>query len=156
MSIQGKRVIWAGPAGSANSKPLTAEAVATQADIKPGMVLSRSGSGFAKNANAATKFGEQNLFADKDQMRSKSVDDLWAQNENMVAIVPRSGEAANVLVITAQTLIVGSPLARSGTAGVLKLAVTPATVGATSEEIVAFAGEAVTTTATQLVAVNFA
>ena len=110
MSIQGKRVIWAGPSGS--GKPLASEGVATQADIKPGMVLSRSGSGFAKNANAATKFGEQNLIADKDQMRSKSVDDLWAQNENMVAIVPRSGEAANVLVITAQTLIVGSPLSR--------------------------------------------
>ena len=67
----------------------------------------------------------------------------------------RSGEFLNVLVATGQTLIKGSPLSRNG-AGLLKLAVTPATVGATSEEIAAFSDEAVTTSATTLVRVRVA
>ena len=72
-----------------------------------------------------------------------------------MAIAPRSGEFVNALVATGQTLIKGSPLARNG-AGLLKLAVTPATVGATSEEIVGYADETITTVATILVCVRVA
>ena len=100
-------------------------------------------------------FGEPLLIADKDQLRSKSVDDVWVTGENMVAILPRSGEILNALVATGQTLIVGSPLARNGS-GLLKLATTPSTVGATSEEIACFADEVITTTSTTLVRVRAA
>ena len=149
MSTKGKRVIYVGPADDANHKPLNIEGIAVAA-VLPGTVLKQTTSGLAANDIAATTFGEQLIVADKDQMRSKSVDTAWTINENMVAIAPRSGEFMNILVATGQTLERGSPLARNG-AGLLKLAVTPATVGATSEEVVAYADETITTTATTLV-----
>lgn len=154
MSTTGKRVIWVGPADGPNHKPLNIEGIAVAA-IAPGTFLKRTAAGLDTNDIAAIIFGEQFIIADKDQQRSKSVDDAWTINENMVAIAPRSGEFVNALVATGQTLIVGSPLSRNG-AGLLKLAVTPATVGATSEEIVGFADEAITTTGTILVCVRVA
>ena len=154
MSTLGKRVIYVGPADGANHKPLTIEGVAVAA-VLPGTFLKRTAAGLDTNDIAAIIFGEQFIIADKDQQRSKSVDTAWTINENMVAIAPRSGEFVNALVATGQTLIKGSPLARNG-AGLLKLAVTPATVGATSEEIVGFADEAITTTGTILVCVRVA
>lgn len=154
MSTKGKRVIWAGPVDGANDKPLNIEGIAVSA-IAPGTFLKRTAAGLAVNDIAAIIFGEQFIIADKDQQRSKSVDDAWTIDENMVAIAPRSGEFVNALVATGQTLIAGSPLSRNG-AGLLKLAVTPATVGATSEEIVGFADEAIITAATVLVRVRVA
>jgi len=154
MSTKVKRVIYAGPADGANHKPLNIEGIAVSAML-PGTFLKQTTSGLAVNDIAAIIFGEQFIIADKDQQRSKSVDDAWTINENMVAITPRSGEFVNALVATAQTLERGSPLARNG-AGLLKLAVTPATVGATSEEIVGYADETITTTATTLVRVRVA
>lgn len=152
MSAIGKRVIFVGPAGGNNSKPLNIEGKAVAA-IAPGTTLKRTAAGLDANDVAATTFGEQFILADKDQQRSKSVDTAWTINENLVAIAPRSGEIVNALVATAQTLIKGDPLARNG-AGLLKLAVTPATVGVTSEEIVAYADEALTTSGTTLVRVR--
>lgn len=152
MSDKGKRVIFVGPADGANQKPLNVEGKALAA-IAPGTVLQQVATGLQANAVAAIIFGHQLLVADKDQQRAKSVDDAWTINENMVAIAPRSGELVNVLVVTAQALIVGTPLARNA-AGLLKIAVTPATVGATSEEIAGYADEVVTTTETQLVRVK--
>jgi hypothetical protein len=154
MSTLGKRVIFVGPADGSNHKPLNIEGVAVAA-IAPGTTLKRTAAGLDANDVAATTFGEQFIVADKDQQRSKSVDTAWTINENMVAIAPRSGEFVNALVATAQTLIKGDPLARNG-AGLLKLAVTPATVGVTSEEIVGYADEAITTSGTTLVCVRVA
>ena len=94
-------------------------------------------------------FGKLLLVADKDQQRSKSVDDAWAIDENMVAIQPRSGEFINVLVITAQALVRGTPLSRSANPGALKVAVTDGT-----EEIECYSDEIITTTGTELVCVR--
>jgi hypothetical protein len=154
MSAIGKRVIFVGPADGSNHKPLNIEGVAVAA-VLPGTFLKRTAAGLDVNDIAAIIFGEQFIIADKDQQRSKSVDTAWTINENMVAIAPRSGEFVNALVATGQTLIKGSPMARNG-AGLLKLAVTPATVGATSEEIVAYSDEVITTTGTILVCVRIA
>lgn len=154
MSSKGKRVIYAGPVGGSNCKPLNIEGIAVSA-IAPGTFLKQTTSGLAVNDIAAIIFGEQFIVADKDQQRSKSVDDAWTINENMVAIAPRSGEFVNALVVTGQVLTRGTPMARNG-AGLLKIAVTPATVGATSEEIVGYADEDVTTSATQLVRIRIA
>lgn len=154
MSVLGKRVIFVGPADGANHKPMNVEGVAVSA-VAPGTTMKLTAAGLDANDVAATTFGEQFIVADKDQQRSKSVDDAWTINENMVAIAPRSGEFVNALVATGQTLIIGDPLARNG-AGLLKLAVTPATVGVTSEEIVGYADEAIVTTATTLVRVRVA
>ena len=152
MSIKGKRTIYVGPADGANHKPMNVEGVALAA-LAPGTTLQQVATGLQANAVAATVFGHQFIVADKDQQRSKSVDDAWTINENMVGIAPRSGEFVNALVVTGQALIVGTPLARNG-AGLLKIAVTPATVGATSEEIACYSDEVVTTSATQLVRVK--
>lgn len=152
MSDKGKRVIWVGPADGSNQKPLTTEGVAVAATL-PGTVLQRTSSGLQANALAATIFGEPFIVADKDQMRARSVDDAWAIDENMVGLIPLSGQFVNVLVATGQVLIKDSPLARNG-AGLLKLAVTPAVVGATSEEIECYSDETVTTTGTQFVRVR--
>ena len=157
MSAVGKRTIFVGPADGANHKPLNVEGLAVDAML-PGTVLKldAAGAGLATNDIAAIIFGDMQLVADKDQQRTKSVDDAWTINENMVAIQPRSGELLNVLVATGQAITKrGTPLARNG-AGLLKIAVTPATVGATSEEIFGFADEIITTTATTLVRVRFA
>lgn len=152
MSIKGKRVIYVGPADGSNHKPLNIEGVAVSAML-PGTFLKRTTAGLAVNDIAAIIFGEEFIIADKNQQQSKSVDDAWTINENMVGIKPRSGEFVNALVVTGQALTRGTPLARNA-AGLLKIAVTPATVGATSEEIACYAEEDVTTTATQLVLVS--
>lgn len=150
MSVIGKRLIFVGPADGANHKPLNVEGVATEAGILPGSVIdyAAASAGLELADDAATVFGKIFLVADKDQQRSRSVDDAWTINENMVGIKPRSGEFLNVLVITAQALVKGTPLARSATPGALKIAATDGT-----DEIECFADEAVTTTATQLVRV---
>lgn len=151
MSVIGKRVIFVGPADGANQKPLNVEGVATEAGILPGAVLdyAAASAGLELMDDAATVFGKPLMVADKDQARSKSVDDAWTVDENMVGIRPRSGEYVNALVVTAQALVVGTALTRSAvTPGALVIAATDGT-----EEILCHAAEAVTTAATQLVTV---
>lgn len=150
MSAIGKRCIWVGAVDGPADKPLHIEGVCLSATLLPGTIMEEVSTGLQRNATAATTFGQELIVADKDEMRSKSVDDAWTQNENMVAIRPRSGEFFNALVATGQALVRGVPLALNG-AGLLKIAVTPATVGATSEQVLCYADETVTTTGTQLV-----
>jgi len=155
MSVLGKRTIYVGPADGANHKPLNVEGVAVDAML-PGTILKQTAAGLATSDIAATVFSEQLMIADKDQQRTKSVDDAWVINENMVGMLPRSGELFNALVVTGQVIAErGTPLARNG-AGLLKIAVTPAVVGATSEQVVAYADEIITTAATTLVRVRIA
>jgi hypothetical protein len=147
MSTKGKRVIYAGPADGSNHKPLNVEGLAVSA-VLPGTILKETAAGLDANDKAATVFGERLLVADKDQQRTKSVDDAWTVGESMVAIAPRSGEFMNVLVATAQALIVGTALARNG-AGLLVIAATGGTV-----EIAAYSDETITTSGTELVRVT--
>jgi len=146
MSVIGKRTIYVGPAGDNTCKPVNLEGIAKVA-IAPGTVLKQLTDGLDASDIAAAIYGQEFIVADKDQMRSRSVDDAWTVAENMVAIRPRSGELVNVLVATAQALIVGTALTRNG-AGLLTIAAT------TAEEIVAYSDEEVTTVATQLVRVT--
>jgi len=141
MSVIGKRVIYVGPADGANHKPLNVEAIA-KAAILPGtpVSLAADSTGF----EVATAGDNLFLVADKDQQRSRSVDDAWTTGENMVAIQPRSGEFVNVLVETGQALVRGTPLTM-GTTGL--------TTG-TEADAVAWADEIVTTAALELVCVR--
>jgi len=151
MSVIGKRVIFVGPADGMNHKPLNIEGVATEA-ITPGSVVdfAAANAGFELSDAAATVFGEMFLVADKDQQRTKSVDDLWTISENMVAIQPRSGEFINVLVVTGQALVKGTALTRVAP-GLLTVAATNGTV-----DILCYSDEIVTTSGTELVCVRVA
>ncbi len=154
MAAKGKRVIYVGPADHGHAgKPLNVEGKALGV-VRPGALCAEAATGIDENAVAATIFGASRLWADVDsQGTSKSVDDDWVSGENMVAIRARSGEFLNVLVATSQTITKsGTPLS-SNADGTLKIAVTPATVGVTSEEILAYSDEIITTTAVTLVRV---
>jgi hypothetical protein len=151
MSAIKKRIIYVGPADGSHVRPYNIEAVATVA-VPPGSVLEHAAAnaGFKLNASAATVFGKPLIVADKDQQRSLSVDTSWTINENMVGILARPGEFLNVLVVTAQALVKGTPLTRSaGTPGALVIAATNGT-----EEILAYSEEILTTSGTQLVLVR--
>lgn len=150
MAVKGKRVIYVGPADDANHKPLHVEGVAVAATA-PGAVVDQGAAGLTAVTDATGDFTAQFLVADKDVMRSRSVDDAWTINENMVAIAPRSGEFVNVLTITGQAITIGDAMARSATAGALKIAANDGT-----DEIVGYADETITTTETQLVLVRVA
>ena len=140
MSVKGKRVIYVGPADDANHKPLNVEGEALAA-ILPGTLVDRVATGIQALASAATVFGKQFLVADKDQMRSRSVDDAWTINENMVAIAPRSGEFVNVLVAAGNNITaLDTPLSSNGD-GTLKIAVADGT-----EDIVGYAKEVINVT----------
>jgi len=153
MATKGKRNIYVGPADHGHAgKPLNVEGKALGV-VRPGALVAEAATGIDENAVAATIFGASRLWADKDQQRTKTVDDDWAINENMVAIRARSGEFLNVLVADAQTITKsGTPLS-SNADGTLKIAVTPATVGVTSEEILAYSDEIITTSGVTLVRV---
>ena len=156
MATKGKRNIYVGPADHGHAgKPLNVEGKALGV-VRPGALLTEAVTGLDENAVAATIFGASRLWADKDQQRTRSVDVDWAINENMVAIHARSGEFLNVLVADAQTITTSRTPLSSNADGTLKIAVTPAVVGATSEEILAYSDEIITTSGVTLVRVVIA
>lgn len=147
MSDVGKRVIYVGGAGGNNSTPLHVEGSAADA-AAAGSLMALSNTGLALSSAAATAFGILPLFADKDQMRGRSVDDPWTAGENMVAIQGRSGEFLNVLVADGQDLDVGTPLVSDGN-GVLT-----AGTGAGTQNALAISDEDITTSGVTLVRVR--
>lgn len=144
MAVAGKRNIF-----NDMHQPEAVEGVALQADILPGMLVTQTATGFNKNANAATVFGYQPLFADKDLVKMGSVDDVLTQNENMVARPLKANESANALVATGQTINAPRMGLTSNGDGSLKIAATDGT-----EYIVAYSDEIITTTAATLVRVR--
>ena len=147
MSTLGKRVIYAGPAGEG---ALMVEGIALDA-VVPGSLVTSVATGIQTSADASTVFGTLPLFANKDELRSRSVDDAWTINESMVAIQPKSGEFINALVATGQTITkVGTGLASNGD-GTLKIAAVNGT-----DAVICYSDEIVTTTATTLVRVRVA
>ena len=155
MSTKGKRLIYVGSADGSAAKPLNVEGKAIAA-IAPGTIVEEVAAGLQVNAAAATLFGQELLVADKDQLRTKSVDDAWTINENMVAIKARSGEYLNVFVAAGNNLTArGMPLSLDGS-GMLQIATTPATVGVTSEQVLAYSDEIVNVAADALTRVRIA
>ena len=146
MSTIGKRVIYVGPADGANHKPLTVEGPALLA-IRPGALVDQIATGLNESGTAATEYGAAELLvANKDEARSRSVDDSWTAGENAVAIKPRSGEFVNMLVAAGNNITsAGTPMSSNGD-GTLKIAVTPDPVGATSEQVLCHADEIINVT----------
>lgn len=141
MSTVGKRVIYAGPAdGAAFAHPQTVEGKALSA-VLPGSLVKQIPTGLDASDIAATVFGQLPIFANKDEMgTSKSVDDAWTINENMVAIQARSGEFMNVIVASGQNITSSGVGLSSNGDGTLKIAATNG-----SEEILAYSDEIINT-----------
>ena len=155
MSTIGKRTIYVGPAGVNQSKPLMTEGLTAEA-IRPGEIVRRDqsfGVIFSDNT-AATVFAQDAMFADKNELQSRSVDDAYAQGEQIYMIRPRSGEYLNVLVAAGEVVQREFPLVRNGADGLLSSA--SATDG--SEQIIAYADETILTPLAEdtLVRVRFA
>lgn len=151
MSVIGKRDIACGPADFGYGKCLKVEGVALTASVLPGSLMAITATGLALNTAAATVFGQLTLFADRNYLQQKTVDDVWVQNENMVAIQPFSGMYFNVLVAAGNNITTrGTALTRNG-AGLLAIAATDGT-----EEIICYTDEIVNVTANALVRVRIA
>jgi hypothetical protein len=150
-TVKGKRLIYVGPADGAEHKALTIEGKAIGGTIAPGIIVKQVATGMSTSTTAATVFGQPLLIADVDRQRSLTTDDVWAQNENMVAIAPRSGEFVNVITASGNNITTrGMALTRT-TAGKLAIAATDG-----SEEILAYSDEIVNLAADALVRVRIA
>ena len=141
MSVIGKRVINAGCGGNKDYHPLKIEGAAV-VEIPAGSFVSEVATGI--DLSVADQ-GEL-LIADKDEFRTRSVDEPWAIGDNVQAFKARSGEFYNVLFPAGVTVTSGAGIAIDA-GGLAKLAATPA-------EAVCFADENVVTTATQLVRIR--
>ena len=139
MATKGKRSIF--------QDECTIKAIEGVADaaIRPGALVVQTATGLAESAVAATQFGEQSLFADYDFLKAGTVDEAWTTGETVVSRILETNRIACVLVAAGQDITSkGTPLS-SNADGTLKIAVTPATVGATSEQVLAYADEIINT-----------
>lgn len=130
-------------------KPIQSEAPAA-ATLKAGALVFKNGSGqFAEHATDGGGAGVKLYLVDVNFLKQEAAaTSTWASGDTTVAFEPRPAELYNALVATGQTLVKDSPLASNGD-GTLRLGV----VG--TDDILAYADEAVTTTAEQLVAIKF-
>ena len=117
MADKGKRLIFSG----GMTLPAT-ESNAGTATILPGMSVIHTATTLTDNTNASTVFGYPHLFADYDMLAAKTVDDLWAVGENLVARELPQGEPASLLVAAGNNITArGVALTSDGT-GLLKIA----------------------------------
>ena len=149
-----KTLVWRGPADGAECKPNLQEGIALDAML-PGTLIERVATGFQTSTNAGTDFSSECLVANRDVMRQKNMDEAWVLNDSMQAVSFRSGEFGVIRVAAGQNITArGTPLASNGD-GTAKIATIPATVGATSEQVLFYAEEIINTGgAVTLVAVS--
>ena len=122
------------------------EGLATEAGILPGMILTDVTTGYIKSVSAATVFGQQVLVADRDELLHKNIDVAWPDGDSMHAVRPREGEFVNVMVVTAQALVVGTVLVSAGAGGALTIG-----SGAGTQNALFTSDEVLTTSGTELV-----
>ena len=142
-----KNVIFRGDATI--NRPVVEEAIGAVV-LTPGNLMSKDASGeFIKHATANGGGEEQLYIADGDFLLQKLVTANWAAGDSVRGFEPRPGERYHMLVATGQTIdVLDKPLTSTGT-GLLDIA-TPAT-----DDVLCYADEIITTTATTLVAVKF-
>jgi hypothetical protein len=142
-----KNVIFRGSAEI--NKPILDEAVLVAA-IAPGSLMIKDATGkFAVHATANGGSEEQLYILDANTLLQLPVTTNVALGDTGQGFEPRPGERYNMLVATGQTIdVLDKPLTSAGN-GLLDIG-TPAT-----EDILCYADEIITTTATTLVAVKF-
>jgi hypothetical protein len=150
-----KRKIYLGPVDSGVNGPLIVEGLAVDA-FTPGELLEQTSAGLATSNNAATVFNSECLIAAEiPESEGGTISTPYTVGDTAKAIAVRSGEFVNVVVAAAQNITSKGVALSSNGDGTLKIAVVPATVGATSEQILFYSDEIVNTGgATALVTVR--
>lgn len=144
-----KNKIWVGPADGANAKPLIVEGLVVD-DFSAGELLKQTASGLATSDIAATVFGEECLIAQEIGAGiGGDIDTKATVGDTGFAIAVRSGEFVNVRVATGNNITTKGVALSSAGDGQLKIAVTPATVGVTSEQVLFFSDEIINVAADQ-------
>lgn len=139
-----KTLVWRGNVAGADCQPLLIEGICLDAML-PGTLVSVAATGVGTSAQVATTAGALPIFANRDVMRQKNMDAAWVANDSMQAVEFRSGEFGCVRVAAGQDITKRrTPLSSNGD-GTLKIAVTPVTVGVTSEEIICYSDEIINT-----------
>lgn len=134
MATAGKRTIFQ------DGITLPALEGAATAAVRPGALVTRSATGMAESALAATVFGQQPVFADYNFLQAGTVDQSWAIGENVVARQLESGRIACVLVAAGQDITTKGTALSSNGDGTLKIAATDGT-----EQVVCYAEEIINT-----------
>lgn len=139
-----KRKIHLGPSDG-SAKALYVEGLAVDAFL-PGTLLEQTSAGLATSNNAGTLFSSECIVAKEiSESDGGSITTAYTIGDTAVGVVVRSGEFANVRVAASQNITAkGVPLSSNG-AGVLKIATVPATVGATSEQILFYSDKIINT-----------
>tara|TARA_R100000951_G_scaffold116795_1_gene131044 strand:+ start:9917 stop:10357 length:441 start_codon:yes stop_codon:yes gene_type:complete len=119
MADKGKRLIFSGGMTLAAT-----ESNAGTATILPGMSVIHTATTLTDNTNASTVFGYPHLFADYDMLAGKTVDDLWAVGENLIARELTQGCTANLIVAAGNNITARGVALTSNGAGKLKIAAT--------------------------------
>lgn len=134
-------VVFSGPAEKI--RPIAREAkVASGQTILPGHLVVLNGSG--EWVAVTTQGGVAGIcIADMNTAEQKSVSDALTAGDTAKAFVPEVGCTYNVVLASGQTVQVGTPLTSSATAGEVEAATT---TGATPDQVLFVAEEAVTTT----------
>ncbi len=142
-----KRKIYVGPADNANStQPLHVEGKVLDAFV-PGEILKQTATGLATSDLTATVFNSECLVAPEIGAHlGADITTAYTVNETGKAIVARSGEFLNVMVAASNNITTkGVAMSHNGD-GTLKIAVVPAVVGATSEQILFYSDEIINVT----------
>jgi hypothetical protein len=150
-----KNTIYLGPIDQFDHA-LHVEGLAVDAFL-PGTLVKRVAGGLETTDKAATVFDNELLVArEKGEGEGQSVTTAYTIGDTALAVKLRSGEMVYARVADAQAITAkGTPLS-SNADGTLKIAVVPATVGATSEQILFYAEEVITTSGVELVKVSAA
>lgn len=135
-------VVFSGPAR--NVAPITREAkIKSGETILPGHIVTLDSNGeWVGNTVQGGAIGF--CIADMNVVEQKLVTEALTAGDNAKAFVPEVGCTYNLILTTSQTIIVGDALTTSATAGRVEKATT---TGATVDEVLFIAEEAVTTTA---------
>lgn len=135
-------VVFSGPASKVD--PITRDAkIATGETILPGHLVVLNGSG--EWVGVTTQGGAAGAcIADMNVIEQKSATEALTAGDNAKAFVPEVGCTYNLVLAASQTIAKGAALTSSATAGQVEAATT---TGATPDQVMFVAEEAVTTTA---------
>lgn len=135
-----KTLVWRGNASGAEMQPNLFEGIALGAATLPGTLLQPAATGLNESAIAATVFNSKPIFANRDVMRQKNMDQAWVQGDSMQAVEFRSGEFGCVRVAAGQNITSRRVGLSSNGDGTLKIALTDGT-----EQILCYSDEIINT-----------